>query len=190
MLEGIGLGLAGPSFFTACFSPGVDPRSPPARIRRSRRVQLRWSGVESSGHAALNTVPSGTTPLGDIAPQGDEEFAGQRDDGDPADPSLRGADSRLKPVAQRRVRLVTQPEPGKLDHGFAQAAIARLRDALIPFDATALPGTGRQSAVSRHLASVAEAAKQRFQPEERGELRAQAFELEKQGGGVVRLLGG
>ncbi len=37
--------------------------------------------------------------------------------------------------------------------------------------------------------SVAEAAKQRFQPEERGELRAQAFELEKQGGGVVALLG-
>jgi len=45
MLEGIGLGLAGPSFLTACFSPGVDPRSPPARIPRSRRVQLRWSGV-------------------------------------------------------------------------------------------------------------------------------------------------
>src|SRR5208283_5983216 len=71
----------------------------------------------------------------------------------------------------------------------AQAAIARLRDALIPFDAAALPGTGRQSAVSRHLASVDEAAKQRFQPEERGELRAQALELEKQGGGVVALLG-
>ena len=84
---------------------------------------------------------------------------------------------------------MTQPEPGKLDHGLAQAAIARFRDALIPFDAAALPGAGRQSAVSRHLASVAEAAKQRFQPEERGELRAQAFELEKQGGGVVGLLG-
>src|SRR5208337_4443750 len=101
----------------------------------------------------------------------------------------RGADPRLKPAAQRRVRLVTQPEPGKLDHGLAQAAIARLRDALIPFDAPAPSGTGRQSAVSRRLASVAKAAKQRFQPEERGELRAQAFELEKQGGGGVRLLG-
>ena len=84
---------------------------------------------------------------------------------------------------------MTQPEPGKLNHRLAQAAIARLRDALVPFDAAALPGTGRQSAVSRHLASVAEASKQRFQPEERGELRAQAFELEKQSGGVVAFLG-
>ena len=50
-------------------------------------------------------------------------------------------------------------------------------------------GLGAESAVSRHLASVAEASKQRFQPEERGELRAQAFELEKQSGGVVAFLG-
>ena len=31
-------------------APGVDPRSPPARIRRSRRVQLRWKGVKSLSH--------------------------------------------------------------------------------------------------------------------------------------------
>ena len=49
-VAGGGFGLAGPSFFTACFSPGVDPRSPPARIRRSRRVQLRWRGVKSLSH--------------------------------------------------------------------------------------------------------------------------------------------
>jgi hypothetical protein len=51
------------------------PRSPPARIRRSRRVQLRWNGfkplsyrlecrtgLSHRGHAALSTAPSGTTP--------------------------------------------------------------------------------------------------------------------------------
>src|SRR5690242_4908200 len=84
---------------------------------------------------------------------------------------------------------MTQPEPGKLNHSVPQATIARLRDALIPFDAAALPRAGRQTAVSRHLASVAEAAEQRFQPEERGELRAHALELEEQSGGVVALLG-
>src|SRR6516225_6355936 len=182
MLEGVGLGLAGPSFVTAYFQPGGNPRSPPARIRRSRRVQLRWSGLShpwvklllvglSHRSGRLEHDALGNDALSDIAPQGDEQFAGQRDDGDPADPSLRGADPRPKPAAQRRVRLVTQPEPGKLDHGFAQAAIARLRDALIPFDAAALPGAGRQSAVSRQLAAVAESAKQRFQPQKRGELR-------------------
>ncbi len=60
---------------------------------------------------------------------------------------------------------------------------------MIPFDAAALPGAGRQSAVSRHLAAVGEAAEQQFQPEERGELGAQALELEEPGGGVGALLG-
>src|SRR6516225_8934834 len=134
MLEGVGLGLAGPSFVTAYFQPGGNPRSPPARIRRSRRVQLRWSGLShpwvklllvglSHRSGRLEHDALGNDALSDIAPQGDEQFAGQRDDGDPADPSLRGADPRPKPAAQRRVRLVTQPKPGKLDHGLAQAAI-------------------------------------------------------------------
>ena len=60
--------------------------------------------------------------------------------------SLAGADPRLKPAAQRRSRLVAQPEPGKLNHGVPQATIARLGDALIPFDAAALPGLGADPA--------------------------------------------
>jgi len=117
------------------------------------------------------------------------ECAGQRDDGDPVDSSLRGVDACLKPAAQRRVGLMTQPKPGKLDHGLAQAPIAGLRDALIPFDAAALPRARPPIRRSRHLASVAGAAEQRFQPEERDELKAQAFELEKQDRRVVALLG-
>ena len=74
------------------------------------------------------------------------------------------------------------------------AEIARRRERfwapyLVPFDAAALPGAGRQPAVSGHLTSVVEAAKERFQPEERRELRAQTLELEELGGGVVPLLG-
>src|SRR5271157_2769661 len=140
------------------------------------------------GSCRLEHGALGNDALGDIAPQGDEEFAGQRHDGDAADSSLAGADPRLKPAAQRRSRLVAQPEPGKLNHGVPQATIARLGDALIPFDAAALPGAGRQSSICCYLASVAEAAKQRFKPEERRELRAHALELEELGGGVVPLL--
>ena len=68
--------VGGTILFHGVFQPrGVDPRSPPARIRRSCRVQLRWNGVKllshrwrgvglshRSGDAALNTAPSGTTP--------------------------------------------------------------------------------------------------------------------------------
>ena len=64
-----------------------------------------WSGIEPSGHAGacrLEHGALGNDALGDIAPQGDEEFAGQRHDGDAADSSLAGADPRLKPAAQRR----------------------------------------------------------------------------------------
>ena len=73
-----GSGLRDHPFSRRVSARGVNPRSPPARIRRSRRVQLRWnglvikpllecwSGIEPSGHAAghaaLNAAPSGTTP--------------------------------------------------------------------------------------------------------------------------------
>ena len=71
MLEGIGLGLAGPSFFTACFSPGgqsaVAARPDPAKPHSASLEWVEWvkpslEWVEPSDHAALNTAPSGTTP--------------------------------------------------------------------------------------------------------------------------------
>ena len=43
--------------FSRRVSARGDPRSPPARIRRSRRVQLRWNGVKPSSHQAIR--PSG-----------------------------------------------------------------------------------------------------------------------------------
>jgi hypothetical protein len=54
-------------------------------------------------HGAL-----GDDALCDIAPQGDEGFAGQRHECDAADASLAGTDPRLKPAAQHRVRLLAQ----------------------------------------------------------------------------------
>ena len=47
MLEGIGLGLAGPSFFTACFSPGglIRGRRPPGS---GEAVAFSFAGMGSS----------------------------------------------------------------------------------------------------------------------------------------------
>src|ERR1700683_2017305 len=96
-------------------------REPLFALRHRVRV---GAGLSHRSSCRLEHGALGNDALGDITPQGDEEFAGQRDDGDPADASLRGADPRMKPEAQRRVRLVTQPEPGKLNHRLAQAAIS------------------------------------------------------------------
>ena len=85
--------------FSRVFQPmEVDPRSPPARIRRSCRVQLRWNGVKSlafagdrvgfshrSCDAALNTALLGKNDaFGDVAPQGDAQFASLATMADPA----------------------------------------------------------------------------------------------------------
>src|SRR3712207_5397709 len=48
-------------------------------------------------------------------------------------------DALLEPAAQRRGRLVPQPQPSELDHGAAQSRIARLGDALFVIDGSALP---------------------------------------------------
>ena len=114
MLEGIGPGLAGPSFFAACLSArGLSAGSPPARIRRSRRVRLRWNQHDPrpvahvGSHASLDRVmPLGTQGLGNDAFGGRSEAT--REKSGPA-PRWRSGGSvpsrrqpRLKPAAQRR----------------------------------------------------------------------------------------
>jgi hypothetical protein len=62
MLKGVGLGLAGPSFFTACFSQGaLTGRRPPGS---GEAVAFSFAGLGTGlwNHAALSTAPSGTMP--------------------------------------------------------------------------------------------------------------------------------
>src|SRR6201987_6475040 len=110
MLEGIGLGVAGPSFCGAFCGHGGNSRSPPARIRRSRRVQLRWMAIWVIGSRRLEGGALRNKALRNIAPQGDEQLPGQGHDSDTPDPSLRGADPIAEPAAPGRVRLMTQPK--------------------------------------------------------------------------------
>src|SRR6201981_2492193 len=121
MLEGIGLGVAGPSFFAAFCCHGGKSRSPPARIRRSRRVQLRWMATWVIGSRRLEGGALRNDTLRNIAPQGDEQLAGQGHDSDAPDPSLCCADPIVEPAAQGRVWLMTQPKPGDFDHEVPQA---------------------------------------------------------------------
>src|SRR6202022_2743659 len=85
-----------------------------------------------------------------ILPQGHEQLARQRNDG-----GLAAALSmRLEPARQRRLRLVSQPQPGELDHHTSQPRIAGLGHALLPLDAAAAPGRWRKSHISGKLAAV------------------------------------
>src|ERR1700747_3904000 len=117
--------------------------------------------------------------LRNIAPQGDEQLAGQGHDSDAPDPPLRGADPIVEPAAQGRVRLMTQPKPGEFDHDVPQAVIACLGNALVPVGPAALPRARRQSGVSGHLAPGGEAAEQPLEPDKRGEFAPHALELDQ-----------
>src|ERR1700755_1564180 len=120
---------------------------------RSRRVQLRGRAFWVIGSRRLEGGALRNDTLRNIAPQGDEQLAGQGHDSEAPDRSLRGADPIVEPAAQGRVRLMTQPKPGEFDHDVPQAVIACLGDALVPVGPAALPRARRQSGV-RTLAKI------------------------------------
>ena len=95
MLEGVGLGRARPSFLTACLSQGAYPRSPPARIQRTGRDPARGMAL-SLARLGLEDGPLRDDALRRIAPEGHQQLAGERYDGDPADPSTALPDTGTK----------------------------------------------------------------------------------------------
>src|SRR5208283_3671651 len=74
---------------------------------------------------------------------------------------------------------MAQPQPGELNESRSQSRIAGLGDTLLAIDQSALPGCRRESGVSGKLASIVEMAEEPLQPEDGGEFRADAFEVEQ-----------
>ena len=69
---------------------------------------------------------------------------------------LPSPDPLAKPHAQRTVGLVTQPQPGQLDHDGAGLGITGFADALIAADGTALEMARRQSDIAPKLLAIVE----------------------------------
>src|SRR5262249_29637149 len=89
----------------------------------------------------------GDLTLADVSGEGDEEFAGEADNRNAADPAALGANALAEPAAESTGRLVSQPHPSKLDHCGAQTRITGLRDTLFLVDAATLPWTGSQAGI-------------------------------------------
>lgn len=88
-------------------------------------------------------------------------------------------DAFVEPAGKRRVRLVAQAQPGKLDHGRSQSGIAGLRHALLTVDRAALPRSRREARVTRHLPAIVEVPEQAFRPEKGSELRPDALQVQQ-----------
>ncbi len=147
MLEGAGLGWTGPSFLAACLSQGAYLRSPPARIQRTGRDPARGMAL-SPARLCLEDGPLRDDALRHIAPECHQKLAGERHDGDPADPSTSLPDTRTKPGAQGRVRLMAKPEPSQLHQGMAQATVAGFGNTLLVVGPAALPRARRQARIA------------------------------------------
>src|SRR5258708_15618298 len=85
----------------------------------------------------------------------------------------------LEPARQSRLRLVTYPEPGELDHRGPQPWIAGLRHALLVPDASALPGRRRKARIGGDLAAVGELPVERLRPEHGSEVGAHSLQGEQ-----------
>jgi site-specific DNA recombinase len=148
-----------------------------------RRVEIDDDHVRVVFRVDPGPNDNGRSPrLLQHCPGREQELPSEGHDRDPADPPPSRPDPFPEPGAQGGVRLVAEPEPGELDHGVAQASVARLGDALLALGPTALPRARRQARVGRDLPPVIEAAEQRLEPEQRAELAADALEARERRG--------
>src|SRR3979490_2910388 len=72
-----------------------------------------------------------------------------------------------------------QPQPSELDERRSQCRIACSTHALFRIDGSALPGCWRQARIRSDLASIVEVSEEPFRPEDGGELRPDALDVEQ-----------
>jgi hypothetical protein len=160
-----------PRPFTITTQPGSGGRALPAD--RGLVVLFFAVGLRS----CLKLGAYRHNAFGHVTPEGHEQLACQCDDSDATDLAAFVTDSLVEPSAQHAARLVPQPQPCELDHGFAQASIARLRDSLFDVDPATLPRARGQTWVSRHFPSIGEIAIKCLQRQHRGYFWADAPKL-------------
>src|SRR6185312_771491 len=114
---------------------------------------------------------------GDVLPKRDEKLPGECGNHRLAEPTAVAVDALMEPATERRVWLVSQPQPRKLEHGCPQPRIAGLADTLFPLDRPALPWRRRQSGIGSDLSAVGKMPEQSFRPKNHRELCSDTFQV-------------
>ena len=70
--------------------------------------------VFPNASARLHDRTRGDLTMADVSGEGDEEFAGERDNRNAADPAAPGANALAEPAAESTGRLVSHPHPSGL----------------------------------------------------------------------------
>ena len=90
------------------------------------------------------------------------------------------ADPPGEPARKGGVGLVSQPEPGELDHALAQKWVARFGDALLAMPLAAGKRNGREPSVGSNLLAVGKGSKQPLAHQHGRQLVADAAKLGQQ----------
>ena len=70
--------------------------------------------VFPNASACLHDSTRGDLTVTDVSREGDEEFAGERDNRNAADPAALGANALAEPAAESTGRLVSHPHPRRI----------------------------------------------------------------------------
>src|SRR6185369_5970578 len=84
-----------------------------------------------------------------------------------------------EPLAQCTVRLMQQPEPGKLDGSVARAAITCLADALLAISITAAPRTAAKPEIAADFPAIFKVLVKGLVHELARECRAERLQIEQ-----------
>jgi hypothetical protein len=116
ILEVIGLGRVGPHCMAAYCShcSRRSTRPDPTRLIRPRGTRDNDPAFPGASDW-LHDSTRRDLAMVDISREGNEQFAGERDDRDAAGPAALGANALAEPTAESTGRLVSHPHPGKLE---------------------------------------------------------------------------
>ena len=125
----------------------ISVRSPPGIPAGAHRAPEDWGALVLKGKPLI-LGSSGTIPSATYFQKRTQQLSGQGNDQYLPDLAAIELDPLMEPLCQYRTRLMSHPQPGKLDHRCSQPRVPGFGDALFVSDGPALPRRRRQPRIS------------------------------------------